>query len=185
MIVKNFLGMLFAGMVLAGCATVPVVEHGWLPLTNGTGRFYLTKKYYPAREGGTYVYSTRFFYGSSGFFSSEAFTIQKIVSPGETYYVLAIDLARRDYSVDRSILIEADGSSYRLIDDYPRTDFQPIGIVRFEEHLRFRLDPALAAKLGNAGAIGIYELAGPINLTFRQRGVLQSFLKDTAGPGPF
>jgi hypothetical protein len=28
-------------------------------------------------------------------------------------------------------------------------------------------------------------LAGPINLTFRQRGVLQSFLKDTAGPGPF
>jgi len=183
---KHFLWiLLLSGAVLAGCATTPVVEHGWLPLANGTGRYFLTKRYYPARMGGEYIYSTRFYYGSSGFFMSEAFTIRKVVSPSETYYVLAIDLARRDYSVDRSILLEADGSSYRLLDDYPRTNFTPLGFVRFEEHLRFRLDPALVARLQNARAIGICELAGPINLSYRQRAVLQSFLKDTAGPGPF
>jgi hypothetical protein len=185
MMAKRVFWILLAGTVLAGCATVPVVEHGWLPLTSGTGRFYLTKKYYPAREGGTYIYSTRFYYGSSGFFSSEAFTIQKIVSPGETYYVLAIDLARRHYSIEHSILLEADGSSWRLRDNNPQTDYTHLGFVRFEERMRFRLDPAMVAQLASAAHIGIYELAGPINLTFRQRGVLQSFLKDTAGPGPF
>jgi len=122
-----------------------LVEHDRRLLINGTGHYSLTKRYYPAREGGAYVYSSRFCYGSSGFFRSESFTIQKIVSPNETY----------------------------------------LGFVRFEEHLRFRLDPALVAKLGDAGTIGIQELAGPINLTFRERALLQSFLGDTAGPGPF
>jgi len=183
--VKYVLGTLFAGMLLASCVTVPVVEHGWLPLTSGSGRFYLTKKYYPARGGGTYVYSTRFYYGSSGFFRSEAFTIQKIVSTGETYYALAIDLTRRDYSVEHSILLEADGSSWRLRDDYPQYDYTSLGFVRFEERMRFRLDPAQVAQLANAAHIGVYELVGPINLTDRQRAVLQSFLKDMAGPIAF
>ncbi len=185
MMARYILGTLFAGMLLAGCATVPVIEHGWLPLTSGSGRFYLTKKYYPARAGGTYVYSTRFYYGSSGFFRSEAFTIQKIVSPGEAYYVLAIDLARRNYSVEHSILLEADGSSWRLRDDYPQYDYTSLGFVRFEERLRFRLDPDMVAQLASAAHIGVYHLAGPINLTFRQRAVLQSFLKDMAGPIAF
>jgi hypothetical protein len=116
---KYILGMLLAGAVLAGCATLPPVEPGWRPLANGAGHYYLTKRYYPARMGGVYVYSTRFYYGSSDFFRSESFTIRKIVSPSETYYVLAIDLAKRHYSIDRSIVIEADGSSYRLTDNNP------------------------------------------------------------------
>jgi hypothetical protein len=179
---KYVLGTLFAGMLLASCVTVPVVERGWLPLTSGTGRFYLTKKYYPARQGvGTYVYSTRFYYGSSDFFRSEAFSIQKVVSPSATYYELVIDLARRHYSVEHSLLLEADGSSWRLRDNYPQYDYAPLGFSRFEERMRFRLDPAMVAQLASAAHIGVYELAGPINLTDRQRAVLQSFLKDTAG----
>ena len=179
------LGILFAGTLLASCASLPGVERSRRPLANGSGSYLLNKRYHPDRDGGKHIYFSRFYRGSSGFFRSEVFTIQKVASANETYYQLRIDLAGTDWSNVRTIVLKADESVFRLLDANPWRNRLPVGAVRFEERFRFRLDPVLVANLRSAGTIRIQDVAGPITLTSAQRFVLQSFLADTAATGFF
>ncbi len=184
MIPTRILGLFFAGALLAGCASLPPVERERHPLIGGSGSYLLKKAYHPDREGGSNIYFSRFYYGSSTFTKSQIFTIQKIVSPKEAYYQLSIDLAGSDWSNLHSIVVKADESVFRLPQDtHPRQIMLPLGSARFEETFRFRLDQVLVASLRAAGTIRIQDVAGPITLTPGQRSVLQSFLRDTEAAG--
>lgn len=184
MILTRIFGLFFAGALLAGCASLPLVERGRYPLADGTGSYLLKKAYRPSREGGKYIYFSRFYYGSSTFANSQVFTIQKVATAKEAYYQLRIDLAGSDWSNLHSIVIKADQSLFRLPQDtHPRQVLLPVGSARFEETFRFRLDPVLVANLRSAGTIRIQDVAGPITLTSVQRSVLQSFLRDTEESG--
>ncbi len=180
----RILGLFFAGALLAGCASLPPVERDRRPLLGGTGSYLLKKKYHPDRQGASYIYFSRFYFGSSTFSRTQIFTIQKVVSPKEAYYQLRIDLAGADWSNLHSIVVKADESVFRLPQDTrPRQILLPLGSARFEETFRFRLDPALVASIRAAGTIRIQDVAGPITLTPGQRSVLQSFLRDTEAAG--
>jgi hypothetical protein len=177
---KRVLGAVLAGSLMASCASLPSVERDRRPLATGSGTYLLNKKFHADREGGKYIYFSRFYSGSSRFFRSEVFTIQKIASAMETHYQLRIDLRGTDWSNVRSIVIKADDSVFRLPESEPLRVILPVGLSRFEERFRYRLDPALVASLRNASTIRIQDVAGPITLTPGQRSVLQSFLRDTA-----
>jgi hypothetical protein len=175
---RRLLGILLAGALLAGCASVPV-ERSRRPLASGSGSYLLSRKYRPDREGGRYIYFTRFYFGSSGFYRSEIFTIRKVEGEGAGRYQLIIDLNGPELSNIRSIVIKADGSVYRLSDPKYWSNWLPFTALRFEERYQFQLDPALVASLRTAKTIRIQDVAGPITLTPRQRSALQSFLRDT------
>jgi hypothetical protein len=184
MIPTRFLGILLAGALVAGCASLPTVERSRHPLATGTGSYLIKKAHHPGREGGRNVYFSRFYFGSNGFYQSQIFTIQKITSAGTAYYQLRVDMYGTDWANLHSIVVKADGSAFRLPQDtHPRQILLPVGTSRFQETYKFRLEPALVASLRTAGTIRIQDVAGPITLTPGQRSVLQSFLRDTAAMG--
>ncbi len=182
---RRLVGLLLLAALLAGCASAPRVERRRQPLSTGTGSYLLTEKHHSDRHGARVVFLSRFYFGSSDFYRSEIFTIQKVASASDSYYQLVLDLAGGSEPDVRSVVLKADQSVFLLTDPKPWRNHLPVGAVRFEERHRLRLDPLLVACLRSAGTIRIQDVAGPITLTPRQRSVLQSFLRDTAELGYF